>query len=192
MGGLLFGAIGPRLPRRTTYITSFILVGLPFWVLTMTPPFLIALTALFFTGVAAGPINPLLMTVFQERTPPELRGRVGGITSAKRVADYAAARGVSYVNHTFTSHLALSASLQPYAGMQADWLCEYPTELKALAGELTLEHLIPNANGEICAPARPGLGMSVNDEALQRYRVDVRIEVNGRTLYQTQSSGMGD
>jgi L-alanine-DL-glutamate epimerase-like enolase superfamily enzyme len=118
-------------------------------------------------------------------------GRVGGITSAKRVADYAAARGVSYVNHTFTSHLALSASLQPYAGMQADWLCEYPTELKALAGELTLEHLVPNANGEICAPEHPGLGMSVNEEALKRYRVDVRIEVNGRTLYQTQSSGMG-
>ena len=41
-------------------------------------------------------------------------GRIGGIGPAKRVADYAAARGVTYVNHTFTSHLALCASLQPY------------------------------------------------------------------------------
>src|SRR3546814_585268 len=31
-------------------------------------------------------------------------GRIGGIGPAKRVADYAAARGVTYVNHTFTSH----------------------------------------------------------------------------------------
>ena len=118
-------------------------------------------------------------------------GRVGGITTAKRVADYAAARGVTYVNHTFTSHLALSASLQPYAGMQEHRLCEYPTELKALAGELTLEHLTPNANGEICAPERPGLGMSVNPAALERYRVDARIEVNGRILYQSPNIEIG-
>ena len=43
-------------------------------------------------------------------------GRIGGLAPAKRVADYARERGVTYVNHTFTSHLALSASLQPYAG----------------------------------------------------------------------------
>jgi L-alanine-DL-glutamate epimerase-like enolase superfamily enzyme len=35
-------------------------------------------------------------------------GRIGGIAPAKRVADYAAARGVTYVNHTFTSHLAFA------------------------------------------------------------------------------------
>ena len=58
-------------------------------------------------------------------------GRVGGITSAKRVADYAAAKGVKYVNHTFTSHLALSASLQPYAGLAEHVLCEFPAELKS-------------------------------------------------------------
>ena len=34
-------------------------------------------------------------------------GRIGGIGPAKKVADYAAAKGVTYVNHTFTSHLAL-------------------------------------------------------------------------------------
>ncbi len=118
-------------------------------------------------------------------------GRVGGITSAKRVADYAAARGVKYVNHTFTSHLALSASLQPYAGLAEHVLCEFPAELKALAEELTNEHIHLDANGEICAPDRPGLGMSVNEDALRKYLVDARIEVNGRVLYQTAMNGMG-
>src|SRR5688500_3883278 len=40
-------------------------------------------------------------------------GRIGGIGPAKKVADYAVAKGVTYVNHTFTSHLALCASIQP-------------------------------------------------------------------------------
>ena len=53
-------------------------------------------------------------------------GRIGGLAPAKRVADYARERGVTYVNHTFTSHLALSASLQPYAGHPAGAICEYP------------------------------------------------------------------
>ena len=112
-------------------------------------------------------------------------GRVGGLTSAKRVADYAVARGVHYVNHTFTSHLALSASLQPYAGIEDHVLCEYPTELKSLAYDLTLEHLLPDANGAIWAPEQPGLGMSLNPAALRQYRQEVRIEVNGRSLYQS-------
>jgi hypothetical protein len=30
------------------------------------------------------------------------------------------------MNPTFTTHLALSASLQPYAGSAADNLCEHP------------------------------------------------------------------
>ena len=42
-------------------------------------------------------------------------GRVGGITSAQRVFEHAQARGVTFVNHTFTTHLALSASLQARA-----------------------------------------------------------------------------
>jgi L-alanine-DL-glutamate epimerase-like enolase superfamily enzyme len=33
-------------------------------------------------------------------------GRMGGIGPAKAIADYAAARCVTFVNHTFTSHLA--------------------------------------------------------------------------------------
>jgi L-alanine-DL-glutamate epimerase-like enolase superfamily enzyme len=45
-------------------------------------------------------------------------GRIGGIGPAKAVADYASRRGVTYVNHTFTSHLALSGSLQPMPGSQ--------------------------------------------------------------------------
>lgn len=112
-------------------------------------------------------------------------GRIGGITQAKRVADAARQRGITYVNHTFTSHLALSASLQPYAGLSDHELCEYPVEPKALATELTREHLLPDADGRIAVPERPGLGLEPDLDALAKYLVEVEIQVGGRVLYRT-------
>lgn len=112
-------------------------------------------------------------------------GRIGGITSAKRVFDFAHARGVQYVNHTFTSHLALSASLQPFAGAPDHRLCEYPGQLSALAQNLTLEHLLPDANGEIHVPDAPGLGMTPDSNTIRQYLVDAELTVNGKVLYRT-------
>jgi L-alanine-DL-glutamate epimerase-like enolase superfamily enzyme len=112
-------------------------------------------------------------------------GRIGGIGPAKAVADYAAARDVTFVNHTFTSHLALSASLQPYAGLERHRLCEYPFAPKRLALDLTANHLTPNALGEVAAPNQPGLGIEIDVQRLRPYLQQVEITVNGRSLYRT-------
>jgi L-alanine-DL-glutamate epimerase-like enolase superfamily enzyme len=112
-------------------------------------------------------------------------GRVGGITSAHTLACEAAAAGVAYVNHTFTTPLALSASLQPYAGQEAAHFCEYPTESSALAQTLTLEQFRPDANGAITAPDRPGLGMTPNPATIRQYLVPTEIRVGNRVLYST-------
>lgn len=114
-------------------------------------------------------------------------GRIGGITIAKDVADYAAACGVTYVNHTFTSNLALSASLQPFAGLESHTICEFPTELKPLAVAMTRNHLTPNANGQICAPDAPGLGIEPNLAGIEPYLVDAEIRVGSQVLYRTPS-----
>ncbi len=114
-------------------------------------------------------------------------GRVGGITTAKRIAEYAQDRNVVFVNHTFTSHLALSASLQPYAGIQNHHWCEYPVESQPLAARLTRRQLLPDGNGEIHVPNEPGLGVEPNLDTLQQYLVDVNISVKGKVLYQTPS-----
>jgi L-alanine-DL-glutamate epimerase-like enolase superfamily enzyme len=110
-------------------------------------------------------------------------GRIGGIGAAKTVADYAVAKGVDFVNHTFTSHLALSASLQPFAGLAGHRLCEYPAAPKQLAVDLSSTHILPDANGEIAAPDAPGLGIEVDLDALGKYLRDVEITVDGATLY---------
>jgi L-alanine-DL-glutamate epimerase-like enolase superfamily enzyme len=112
-------------------------------------------------------------------------GRIGGISVSKEVADYAQTKGVTYVNHTFTSHLALSASLQPYAGIQQDVICEYPVEPKSLALDITQNHIERDANGQVHVPNAPGLGMTVNTAGLHPYLVDVEIRVQGKTLYKT-------
>jgi len=109
-------------------------------------------------------------------------GRIGGLGPARDVADHAAARGVTYVNHTFTSNLALSASLQPYAGLESHRICEYPTGLSALARELTVTRIEPDADGLIHVPDAPGLGIEVSAEALRRYHVPVEIRVGGRVI----------
>ena len=112
-------------------------------------------------------------------------GRIGGITTAKDVADYAVAKQVTYVNHTFTSNLALSASLQPFAGIAADRICEYPTELKPLAKAITKNTIARDANGQVQAPDAPGLGMEIDIAGIQPYLVETEIRVAGKVLYQT-------
>lgn len=112
-------------------------------------------------------------------------GRIGGISPSRRVADYALERGVTYVNHTFTSHLALSASLQPFAGHPAGSICEYPVELKSLAWDMTQEHILPDANGQVNVPDAPGLGLTPDLEAARPYLLDVEIAVGGKVLYRT-------
>jgi L-alanine-DL-glutamate epimerase-like enolase superfamily enzyme len=112
-------------------------------------------------------------------------GRIGGIGPAKAIADYAAARGVTFVNHTFTTHLALAASLAPYAGLAAHEICEFPAEPKPLAFELTRNHLMPDADGLLHLPEAPGLGMEIDLATIERYLVDVEIRAKGELLYRT-------
>lgn len=112
-------------------------------------------------------------------------GRIGGLTSAHEIARYAADKNVTYVNHTFTTPLALSASLQPFAGLKNHQLCEYPTQSSALAQSLTTGGPKSDANGVIRLSDRPGLGVEINSETVRAYAVETEIRVNRQILYKT-------
>lgn len=112
-------------------------------------------------------------------------GRIGGITVAKRVADLAQLANITYVNHTFTSQLALSASLQPFAGIEQDFISEYPVELKSLAQDIGSVKIVPDTNGYIHVPEQPGLGVDVDIQSLKKYLTEVEIKVNGKHIYHT-------
>jgi MFS family permease len=75
------------LPRRGAYVGAYILAALPLWALVPLPSLTVVIASRVVTGIGAGPVNPILWTIFQERVPPELRGRVfGAITAAVLVA----------------------------------------------------------------------------------------------------------
>ena len=79
---LLFAVFGHRLPRRETYIWAFVLTSFPVVVLAFYPGLYIVLGALLVRGLGAGPLNPILSTLEQDRIPAELRGRVFGLMMA--------------------------------------------------------------------------------------------------------------
>jgi len=82
IGALGFGVVGHRLPRRAVFVACFIVLGLPFWLLASLPPFPATLAALVVSGVASGPINPIIYTVVYERVPRAMLGRVFSAVTA--------------------------------------------------------------------------------------------------------------
>ena len=82
IGAIAFSVIAPRLSRRRTFIACFVVVGLTFVLLAMAPPFPLAVAAMLVMGLAGGPLNPILMSVRQERVPIPSRARVFGTTTA--------------------------------------------------------------------------------------------------------------
>jgi L-alanine-DL-glutamate epimerase-like enolase superfamily enzyme len=91
------------------------------------------------------------------------------------------------VNHTFTSHLALSASLQPFAGLSDHVICEYPFAPKPVALAVTKNHIELDSNGHVSVPHAPGLGMIVDETLFSSYLVDLEIIVEDKLLYKTPS-----
>jgi L-alanine-DL-glutamate epimerase-like enolase superfamily enzyme len=113
-------------------------------------------------------------------------GRIGGISSAKRVIDLAIERKVTAVNHPANSHLAFSASLQCYAGLPEHRLCGYPVGTSPVVRDLTVEPLRPEGEeGLIYPPDAPGHGMAPNLTTMRAHLVNLEIVREGRTLYRT-------
>jgi MFS family permease len=86
-GTLLFGAVGYRLPRRLTFIISFVAAGpMPYLVVAVSPALPVTVGLFALEGLMAGPLNPLISTVMLERIPQEMRGRILGLTGALAMA----------------------------------------------------------------------------------------------------------
>ena len=78
IGGLIFAAIGHRLPRHATFVGAFVLTGVRFWVYALYPPVWVLIVVTLITSIGAGPLNPIIGAIEFERVPPHMRGRVFG------------------------------------------------------------------------------------------------------------------
>ncbi len=110
-------------------------------------------------------------------------GIAGGILAGKEICDFAEKNSVQYVNHTFTSHLQLSSSLQPYASSSKSFFAEFPQQLKSLAWDLTTNHIEMDSSGCINIPPGVGHGIKINQKSLEHYRVDVDIYINKEKIF---------
>jgi L-alanine-DL-glutamate epimerase-like enolase superfamily enzyme len=98
-------------------------------------------------------------------------GRVGGFTEARRVCDLAAARGRLIVPHAWktgisvaaAAHLAMVTPHMPFFEFLPAELCE-----SRLRKELTVDELVFE-NGTLRPPARPGLGVELDRDALEEF-----------------------
>ncbi len=81
-GAALFGVFGHRLPRRWTFAVCFLLAGAPpAFAMATGAPLFVVLGVIALSGLAAGPINPILTTVLYEHIGVGKRARVLGVIS---------------------------------------------------------------------------------------------------------------
>jgi L-alanine-DL-glutamate epimerase-like enolase superfamily enzyme len=100
-------------------------------------------------------------------------GRVGGFLEAKKVCDHAAASGRIIVPHCWKTGLSVTATAHLAFNTPHCAFIEYlPPQLcvETLRRELVQEGF-DFVGGRILPPKRPGLGIEVNMDVLQRYKV---------------------
>lgn len=76
LGNVIFAGLHRHLPRSVVIIGGFAMRAIAFWVLFFVPPWGVIAGAIFMGAVLFEPINPLSMTIYQERVPAGMRGRV--------------------------------------------------------------------------------------------------------------------
>lgn len=97
--------------------------------------------------------------------------RNGGFTETRRIAAFAAFHHLPVIPHAFSSALSTVANLHLLAAIPNGGLLEYCQYPSPLMTELVLD--LPTIDGDGCVPlpSRPGLGVTLNPAALERYRV---------------------
>ena len=64
----------------------FIAGPLAYLTLSLTPPLGVIIGVMVLVGVLAGPINSIFAIIFQEHTPPRMRGRAFGVLNSLSMA----------------------------------------------------------------------------------------------------------
>lgn len=94
--------------------------------------------------------------------------RAGGLTECRRIALWASAKGFHVATHTWSDAVALVANMHLLASLPNGLMVEFDRTGNALIDELLAEPL-RISDGEVSLPKGPGLGISLNSDALKRY-----------------------
>ena len=99
--------------------------------------------------------------------------RCGGLTEGVKIAALAADRGLPVVNHGFTTYLNVAAALHFLASVPntlglLEFVVEEGTTLRdAISGP------IGAVDGRVAVPNAPGLGIEINEQGIEQFRVAI-------------------
>lgn len=94
--------------------------------------------------------------------------KVGGISEQRRIAWLAGEFGVDYVGHGWNTALGLAADLQLAAALPHCRLVEFIGGSPYVDG-IVADPFVVDAEGELRIPDRPGLGVTLDADALARF-----------------------
>ena len=95
----------------------------------------------------------------------------GGITLCRKVAAIAEAYGLPVIPHVFSSAVASIANMHLIASLPNAGLLEFDQNPNPLRAELFAEPIDVGSDGTVRLPDRPGLGVTLNQATIDRYRV---------------------
>lgn len=95
----------------------------------------------------------------------------GGITETRKVAALAQAHGLPVVPHVFSSAVATIANMHLIAALPNAGLLEFDQNPNPLRSDLFEEPIEVSPEGTVRLPDRPGLGVRLRQETVDRYRV---------------------
>ncbi|MFB6136940.1 MAG: mandelate racemase/muconate lactonizing enzyme family protein [Halobacteriaceae archaeon] len=107
-------------------------------------------------------------------------GRVGGFTEGRFVGNLATTENVSVCPHVWNSGVGVAAALQlagslpdyPHSANVPDpFLFEFDRSENPLRHELLADPFDPTC-GELAVPDEPGIGVTVDEDAVEEYRID--------------------
>ena len=94
-----------------------------------------------------------------------------GFSEAVRIADFAEDRGLRVVNHFYTNGINLAASLHWLASRRSSFILEYSIAEIQLRWNVTKQKMKIDAEGYVHVPKGPGLGVDVDENVVENFRV---------------------
>lgn len=101
---------------------------------------------------------------------PDL-ARCGGITVARKIQEVAEQAGTRIVPHCWASDILVAASVHFMGSTTPEPLSEFNVMQQPLRTDLLLEPMRP-VGGRITIPDGPGLGIALNPDTIERFRVN--------------------
>jgi L-rhamnonate dehydratase len=95
--------------------------------------------------------------------------RCGGFTEAMKVASLAYDRGIPVVNHGFTTYINVAAALHFLNSIPNSFILEcVAEEATTLRDHLTKQRIVAK-DGMLDIPDAPGLGIELDEAAIEKY-----------------------